>query len=750
MKQRTTRWGVATVFALAVNLVSGGALHAAPPPAGYYSPAVKGPASMTISGVVTVEGVAATLGVDVAVRDAEGAVCGASGVAAAPEPGSFLIHVYGDDDTTAKKCAADGEPLTFEVYVPGTPDVTYTQASLVFTASPWSGATTLPAPPVFSDRASYAVTIDAANRAPTAIPATLTVAEDTATPGTLTGSDPEDDPLTYAVHTNGTLGTVVVTDPAIGAYTYTPNLNATGEDTFTFVANDGDQDSAPATVTVTITPVNDPPTANPATLTVAEDTVTSGALSGSDPEDDPLTYAVHTNGTLGTAVVTDPDTGAYTYTPNPDATGEDTFTFVANDGELDSLPATVTVTITGANDAPTANPATLTVVEDTPTPGTLTGFDPESAPLTYAVVSNGTKGTAVVDGANTGAYTYTPNPNATGEDTFTFKVNDGALDSTPATVTVTITPVNDAPVLTVTGTTTGEEQALLTLALSATDIDSDPLTFSQSGDPTPGASLTPTGPGAATFSWTPPLGSRDDYSVTFHVADDATPVAGTDSVEVTITVTGPVVTVAVPLRAGWNLISFPVAACFVTPGSLPSSALPSGMTAGLCLEKASIAEAFPLTPASAAIEQVRSFDGNGVHNFDPALDPELNDLTWVAGGFGYLVKVSADCTTSFTGERLAPAATLELATGWNLVGYWGDGARYVTTDPVTAGVPFPAGTPASTQVAQADLLPGLTPVAAKSEDLTGEHVWGTDLDYTGPGYGYWVKLTAPAVLSYGP
>ncbi|HSH69017.1 MAG TPA: Ig-like domain-containing protein, partial [Deferrisomatales bacterium] len=438
--------------------------------------------------------------------------------------------------------------------------------------------------------------------------------------------------------------------------------------------------------------------------------------------------------------------------PNLNATGEDTFTFVANDGDLDSVPATVTVTITGANDAPTANPGTLTVVEDTATPGTLTGFDPESAPLTYAVVSNGTKGTAVVDDANTGAYTYTPNPNATGEDTFTFQVNDGALDSSPATVTVTITPVNDAPVLTVTGMTTVEveEEALLELELSATDIDGDPLTFSQSGDPTPGASLTPTGPGTATFSWIPPLGSRDDYSVTFQVTDGATPVAGTDSVPVTITVTGPVVTVAVPLRAGWNLISFPVAACFVTPGSLPSSALPSGMTTGLCIEKASIAEAFPLTPASAAIEQVRSFDGSGVHNFDPALDPELNDLTWVSGGFGYLVKVSADCTASFTGERLAPAATLELATGWNLVGYWGDGARYVTTDPVTAGVPFPAGT-AATQVTLAQLLPGLSTLdAAKSEDLTGEHVWGTDLDYTGPGYGYWVKLSAPAVLSYGP
>ncbi len=712
---------------------------------------------MTITGVVTVDGIAPTLGTEVAVRDSDNTVCGASGVDVSSVSGqaSFRIHVYGDDDTTDKQCASDGEPLTFEVYVPGTPAVTYEQVSLVLTAPPaaWVGATPLPTSPVFTDRASYAVSIDAANRAPSATAGlSLTVAEDTPGTGTLTGTDPEGDSLTYTVNTNGTLGTAVVTDPSTGAYTYTPHLNATGQDTFTFVVNDGVQESLPAAVTVTITPVNDAPTANPASLTVAEDTATPGALTGSDPEDDPLTYAVDTNGTKGTVVVTDATSGAYTYTPDLNETGEDAFTFIANDGNLDSLPATVTVTITAANDVPIAHPATLTVAEDTPTPGTLSGSDPEGSPLTFAIdpADDGTLGTAVITDASTGAYTYTPHLNATGEDTFTFTVNDGVFDSSPATVTVTITPVNDAPVLSFTGTTTVEEEAPLSLSLSATDADGDLLTFSQSGDATPGASLSDHGDGTATFAWTPALGTRGSYSVDFTVSDGATPTPSTDAVGVQIVVTGPTVTVAVPLRAGWNLISFPVAACFVTPSSLPSAALPSAMTTGLCATVASIADAFTLAPAGNAVEQVRAFDASGVHNYDTTLDPELNDLTWVAGGYGYLVKVSADGTASFTGERLSPAATLELTTGWNLVGYWGDGARYVTTDPVTAGVPFPAGTTA-TQVTPAQLLPGLSTLdAAKSEDLTGEHVWNIDLDYTGPGYGYWVKLNASAVLSYGP
>jgi VCBS repeat-containing protein len=715
---------------------------------------------MTIAGVVTVDGVIVP-GVEVAVRDPRGTVCGASGVDVTTVAGeaSFRVHVYGDDDTVAgSHCAAPGEELTFEVYVPGSPAATYTQASLVFSAPTWAGATPLPSPPVFADRASLAVSIDARNRAPTASPTTLTVLEDSATPGTLTGSDPEGDSLTYAVITNGTLGTAVVTNAATGAYTYTPNPDATGVDTFTFVANDGTLSSLPATVTVTITAVNDRPAAQAGALTVAEDTWATGTLTAGDADGDPLTYAVVTNGTLGTAVVTNASTGAYTYTPTPDVTGVDTFTFVANDGILSSLPATVTVTITAVNDRPAAQAGALTVAEDTSANGTLTGGDPDGDPLTYAVVTNGTLGSAVVTNAATGAYTYTPNPDATGVDTFTFVAHDGTLDSLPATVTVTITPVNDAPVLTVTGATTVVEETLLQLSLSGTDVDGDPLTFSQIGAPA-GATLVDHHDGTSTFTWTPPLGSRGGYAVTFTVADDATP-AGSDSTAVQIVVTGPVVTVEVPLQPGWNLISFPVAACYVVEGSLPAAALPSGLDANRCTSVRSIADAFVLTPSGGdpvRLEQVRSFDASGVHNYDPTLDDELNDLTWVAGGYGYLVRVSAAGTASFTGERFAPGATLELDAGWHLVGYWGDGARYVGVDPTTneAGL-FPAGTTATQvdDVAAIFASLGDSLEALKSEDQDGAHTYtadgGGDLNYAGPGYGYWVKLNAGATVSFGP
>ena len=90
------------------------------------------------------------------------------------------------------------------------------------------------------------------------------------------------------------------------------------------------------------------------------------------------------------------------------------------------------------NTAPVATNGTLAVTQDTPASGTLQATDADSNPLTYSIVANGSKGTAVVTNASTGAYTYTPNAGATGADSFTFKANDGTVDSNVATVNVTI------------------------------------------------------------------------------------------------------------------------------------------------------------------------------------------------------------------------------------------------------------------------------------------------------------------------
>ena len=99
------------------------------------------------------------------------------------------------------------------------------------------------------------------------------------------------------------------------------------------------------------------------------------------------------------------------------------------------------------NDAPVAQDGSDSVNEDTPITGTVVATDLDNPTLTYALGVQALHGTVVVN-AN-GSYTYTPNLDYNGGDSFTFTANDGAGGSDTATVTLTVNPVNDAPVNTV-------------------------------------------------------------------------------------------------------------------------------------------------------------------------------------------------------------------------------------------------------------------------------------------------------------
>lgn len=147
----------------------------------------------------------------------------------------------------------------------------------------------------------------------------------------------------------------------------------------------------------------------------------------------------------------------------------------------DRLTPTATVSLLGigtiSNSAPVATNGTLGVNEDSPASGTLTASDIDSTNLTYSIVSQGSKGTAIINNTATGTYSYTPNANVTGTDSFTFKVNDGAVDSNVATVSITITPVNDFPTIGGTPATTVSQGSLYSFTPTAQDVDSAPLNF---------------------------------------------------------------------------------------------------------------------------------------------------------------------------------------------------------------------------------------------------------------------------------
>lgn len=328
---------------------------------------------------------------------------------------------------------------------------------------------------------------------PTAIDDAYSVDEDTvlnvdAAAGVLVNdTDPESDPLTAALISDPKHGTV--TFNANGSFTYTPEADFNGEDSFTYKANDGTLDSNEATVTITVNAVNDAPVAVDDAYNVNEDavleiTALAGVLSNdTDIEGDALTAALVADPAHGT-VTLNPD-GSFTYTPEADFNGVDTFTYKANDGDLDSNVATVTITVNPINDAPVAVDDEFSMDQDTVLTATaaqgllVNDTDVDGDPLTVVGVSDVTHGTLVLNAD--GSFTYTPAAGFVGTDSFTYKANDGTLDSNVATVTITVNSTNDAPVA-VDDAYTMNEDTVLTIAAGAgvlandTDADGDPLT----------------------------------------------------------------------------------------------------------------------------------------------------------------------------------------------------------------------------------------------------------------------------------
>lgn len=298
-----------------------------------------------------------------------------------------------------------------------------------------------------SNIATVRITIGWENSAPVVADASISTPEDTPVSGSLNPSDEDQHDITLRIDSNGTLGTAVLTNASTGKYTYTPNPNAFGVDTFTVIANDGLEDSVPATITVTIINTNDAPVAHYAgILTTPEDTATNGTLGATDPDGDVLDFRLATIPDKGDVTITNTTTGAFTYTPHDNKNGEDSFYFVAHDSEFESNVAKVNINILPENDAPTAdNQGPLTTHTDEVLEGELLATDVDKDALIYKVVSNPSKGTVNLN-ASTGSFSFTSNGTDLGEDSFTFTASDAYTTSNIATVSLNILVANMAPV----------------------------------------------------------------------------------------------------------------------------------------------------------------------------------------------------------------------------------------------------------------------------------------------------------------
>ncbi len=274
--------------------------------------------------------------------------------------------------------------------------------------------------------ATIAIAVAPVDDVPTADTGAVAVTEDVAAAFTLTGHDPDGDALTFAITAAPAHGQLVGTPPQL---TYLPDADFAGVDTLQFTAHDGQHPSVPATVTLQVAPVNDPPTTGASSITTPEDQAIAIVLTGSDPDGDPLTFAITGAPAHGTILS---GTTSVIYTPAHDFHGADAFAYTVSDGTA-TTAGTAAITVTSVNDAPVARddlaegavgaPQTVRVIDN--------DTDPDGDVVTLDVVTAPSAGSVdIIDDT----LVYQPLPGFTGTDVVTYTVVDGAGGSATATL----------------------------------------------------------------------------------------------------------------------------------------------------------------------------------------------------------------------------------------------------------------------------------------------------------------------------
>ncbi|MES1240141.1 MAG: Ig-like domain-containing protein [Acidobacteriota bacterium] len=433
----------------------------------------------------------------------------------------------------------DGDPLTITGLGQGSKGAASINAGSTVTYTPFANANgsdtftySISDGRGGSDTATVAVAIAPVNDAPVTATDYATTNEDT--PITLAvknnDTDIDGDALNVIAVGQATKGAVVL--DAGGTVTYTPNANATGSDYFSYTVSDGNGGTDIGTVLMTIVGVNDPPDAVNDTASTNEDTVVSIFVrsNDNDPDGNALTITAVTQGSKGSVTI---NAGAHViYTPVLNANGSDSFTYTISDGQGGTDTATVSMTINPVNDAPKANADSVTTNEDTPVTldPRVNDTDVDGDALTITFVSQPNRGSAVING--NGTVTYTPIANLNGPDQFLYTIVDGHGGTWSEIVSVSVTPVNDAPDAFNDLISTPEDTPITISVLSNdTDRENDTLTVTAVTQPSQGTAVINNG---TTITYTPNLNTNDSDSFTYTVIDGH---GGSDTATVYMTIT---------------------------------------------------------------------------------------------------------------------------------------------------------------------------------------------------------------------
>ncbi len=384
---------------------------------------------------------------------------------------------------------------------------------------------------------AVSLSITSVNDAPVAVDDTLAATEDTPVTyaaAQLLANDTDVDTAPAALRisavTSGTGGTAVLNGD--GTVTVTPAADFNGAATFTYTVTDGADTSSTATVTVDVATIDDPPVAKDDALVLDEDTSASVNVlaNDTDADGDTLTVASFTLPANGTVTFSG---GGATYRPNANFNGTDSFTYAVTDPGGATSTATVTVTVRPVNDLPIAADFTVTTPEDTP----LTGIAPlghvsdiDGDVVSLTAVGTPAHGTAAIVGQTV---TYTPVKDFSGTDMFTYTVNDGHDGAAVATVTVSVTPMNDPPVAANDTASVVQGQTVVVRVLANdTDVDGNALSVTAVVSTPEHGTVTLNGDGTISYAAGAGFVGTDSFTYTI---DDGHGGTATATVGVTIT-----------------------------------------------------------------------------------------------------------------------------------------------------------------------------------------------------------------------
>ncbi|MES9988129.1 MAG: Ig-like domain-containing protein, partial [Candidatus Thiodiazotropha endolucinida] len=358
-----------------------------------------------------------------------------------------------------------------------------------------------------------------------------------------------DTPVTVSLVTDVTNGTLTLNGDGTFSYTHDGSENFT--DSFTYRITDNDGETTDATVTINVTPVSDAtPVANADSITVAEGATATTLVGGSSTvlnndtglSDTPVTVSLITDVTNG--ILTLNSDGTFSYTHDGSDNFTDSFTYRVTDNDGETADAMVTINVISNNNPPEASDTNFSVLEDNVYTGNLpAAVDGDGDTVTYRLESNPVHGSINLD--VDGGFSYTPDADYHGADSFIYSVSDGNGGNNSYLVEIDVVSVNDSPVITSHDENENvllslEENATLVTMVTADDPENDAISFAIDGGADLGLFSIDTMSGEMVFNHAPdmenPLDADQDnlYQVQVLVSDGN---GGTDRQSFTIEVT---------------------------------------------------------------------------------------------------------------------------------------------------------------------------------------------------------------------